>query len=103
MNPQAFVFFFVCMILWGVFFAWTVRQWWAVLRQKVKTRSAVVIAFRRMLTAWCLFILPFASVVYGLLTEAGIGTETFRLLAYFTLAGSYVVGGLFAVISLKVD
>ena len=103
MSEQAFAFAAVSATLWGIFFGWSVRQWWAILGSKVRTRREVVVGFRRLLTSWCLFVLPFASAVFYILEANAIGTEAFRGLAFFTFAGSYIVGGLYAVVSLKFD
>lgn len=106
-NPISFQILLLAGVLtalWGVYFVWTVTEWAGVMAvRKAKTRGEVVVSFRRMVTAWCLFVLPASVVVRLVLVEMGYGDAIIGQVAFFALAGSNLVGAVFAVVSLRLD
>ena len=99
---QTFLLATTLALLWGIYFFFTVREWFQV-RQRVRARGDMISAFRRMLVAWCVFILPFSVTVRTALVIMGFGDAIIGQIIFFTLAGSNLIGAIFAVVSLRLD
>ncbi len=100
-SPQIFILAAILTLLWGTYFLYTLGEWRRINRAKV--RADVLAAFRRVVVAWCAFILPCSVLVRTALVLAGVGDAVIGQILFFSLAGSNLVGGLFAVISLRYD
>ena len=98
MTLQVVILTLALTVLWGVHFGFSVRAW--VRTQTTQhSRKDTIVAFRRLATAWCIFLLPLAFLVRNGLAYAGYEDAIIGQLLFFTLAGSNLVGGVFAVVS----
>lgn len=85
-------------VMWGIFFIHTVQDY-----RRADGRKETVIAFRRMIVAVCVWLLPVSFVFRTACVLLGVGDDVVGQIAFFAMVGPNVVGSIFAVVSLKYD
>jgi len=101
-TPQILFISTFLSLTWGIFLVASVMDYRGTLVQQ-HSRRDVVIGFRRMLVAFCIWLICFAYVFRTICVLAGVGEGVAGQITFFALLGTNVVGSLFAVISLKYD
>lgn len=85
-------------VMWGIFLAYTINEY-----RGARGRKEIVVGFRRMIVALCVFLLPFSLVFRTTCVLLGLGDDVIGQIAFFALVGPNVVGCIFAVVSLRYD
>jgi len=101
--PQILVVASVLSLTWGIFLVASVRDYRTLLRRQTRRRSEVIVAFRRVLVTFCLWLICFSYVFRTGVVLAGMGEEAAAQITFFALLGSNVVGSIYAIISLRYD
>lgn len=99
--PQIFTLTAFLSVTWGIYLGHTIGAYRRALR--TRGRGLIVREFRRMVVAFCLWLICFSFVFRTALVLVGLGDEWVGQLLFFTLAGSSVLGSVFAVVSLWFD
>lgn len=100
---QTFVIAAALVITWGLYFVYTVIDYAKLSRSPTRRRGDLVAAFRRMVVALCVWMLPFGVLVRTALVMVGFGNETAAQVLFFALVGTNVPGSIFVVVSLRFD
>jgi hypothetical protein len=90
-------------VTWGIYLISVIQEWLRVHDNRTSKRGDLISAFRRLLVALAVWLLPFAFFVRTGLVLTGNGDLILGQIAFFALTGANVVGSLFAVISLRYD
>lgn len=88
-------------LTWGAYLVYTIRDWHTI-RAKRNQRE-IIRAFRRMVVAMCLWLLPFSLLFRTTMVQLGLGADVVGQIVFFSLVGTNVLGSLFAVVSLRYD
>lgn len=100
-TPQIFVLALFLSVTWGIYMAYTIRQYR--ISAHFATRGRIVRDFRRMVVAVCLWLFVFSFVFRTATVLVGLGQEVVGQILFYALAGSNIVGSVFVVASLFFD
>ena len=100
---EVFGLCFFLAVTWGIYGLWAIREWRKVQGNKASRRGDYIAAFRRLIIALNLWLLPFSFLVRTGEVILGIGDNVIAQVLFFALTGTNVVGSLFAVVSLRYD
>lgn len=104
--PQILVLSLVLSIIWGIVLISAIRDY---RRTVVKRRGGdrrggdLVSALRWFFAVLCVFSINSAYLLRTSLVLAGFGSDTAGQVVFFALLSTDIVGGLFALISLRYD
>lgn len=104
--PQILAISAFLSLTWGGYLAFTVVDYLATRHRQhtaTRRRGDVVAAFRRMVVAFCLWMICFAYVFRTVIVLAGFGDAAAGQISFFALLGTNVVGSIFALVSLRYD
>lgn len=104
--PHILVISIFLSITWGGYLLYTVQDYLRVRGRRSadpRRRGDVVTAFRRMVVAFCLWLICAAYVFRTACVLVGLGDAVAGQVVFFSLIGSNVAGSLFALISLRYD
>lgn len=87
-------------VMWGIYFVYTVLDYRA---SRGKGYKVLVAAFRRLIVALCVFLLPFSLMFRTACVLLGVADEITSQIIFFALVGPNVVGCIFVVVSLRYD
>jgi hypothetical protein len=90
-------------ITWGVYLGGTIVSYRGLLKHPNRRRQDVVVALRRFVVAFCIWLFCFSFVFRTALVLMGAGDEFVGQIVFFALLGTNVVGSLFACVSLWFD
>lgn len=103
MTPQVFVLTAYLTIAWGTYFAIAVRDYVRARATVHRRRDETVKVWRRMVVAFCLFMLPFSFFLRAGLTLLSLENTTISGIVFFSIAGTNVAGSIFCLVSLRYD
>jgi hypothetical protein len=108
--PQIMFLTLFLSVMWGIYLGFTIREYVRVKRARLlredstlgERRSSEVVAnFRRVVVAFCMWMLPVSFLLRTTLVTLGFGADVVGTISFFTLAGANVVGSIFVVATLR--
>lgn len=82
---------------WGIYLAFTVKDYLQSLRAEDRRRGAQVANLRYMIVAICLFMFPFSFFVRTSLVLIGLQNANLGILTFFAIAGMNALGIIVAI------
>jgi hypothetical protein len=102
-TPHIFFITTFLTVTWGIYFLYTVREYQRLRHAPTRRKGELVVAFRKMVTALCVWMLPLGFFVRTALILGGFGDEVAGQVLFFSLVGTNIPGSIFAVVSLRLD
>jgi hypothetical protein len=102
-TPHVFFITVFLTVTWGFYFAYTVLDYLRLRQSTDRRRGDLVAAFRKVVVALCVLMLPLGFLVRTTLTLAGLGDAFGGQVLFFALVGTNVPGSIFVVVSLRFD
>lgn len=101
--PQLLVLTLYLTLAWGFYLGAAVLDYRAHRAQVDRRRGEGVRALRRVVVAFCLFMLPFSFFLRTGMVLAGVADISAAQIVFFALLGTNVSGSLFCIVSLRYD
>lgn len=101
--PQILILVSFLSLTWGLYLAAAVADYVRLRRGKDRRRGEGVRALRRVIVAFCLFMLPFSFFLRTGVVLAGFGDAVGGQIVFFSFAGTNVLGSILCLASLRYD
>lgn len=102
-TPQIFALSSFLLIGIGIYLAFTITEYQRVRHLRSRRRGEIVSAFRKVVVAFCWFMLPMSFFVRTGFVLLGYGDVVTGQVVFFALAGTNVAGVIYVLVSLKFD
>ena len=102
--PQVLAITSFLSIMWGIYLFSTIQEYNTARTARTnRRRGDTISAFRRMVVAFCLWLICFSYVFRTFMVLIGLGDIVTSQVMFFALLGTNIPGSIFAVISLRLD